>query len=117
MLLVASQTDPPIYFRFHTHFISLHFAVQVQTWAQQQSERIQVALSALETEKEEVQRLLDWISSAEESINLKEQEPLPDDTKQSAELILQHAVLHIVTYILALYVFYVKLCHFRWKFL
>ncbi|XP_062848378.1 microtubule-actin cross-linking factor 1, isoforms 6/7, partial [Trichomycterus rosablanca] len=65
---------------------------EVQTWAQQQSERIQAALSALETEREEVQRLLDWISSAEESIKLKEQEPLPNDTEQTAELILQHAV-------------------------
>lgn len=65
---------------------------QVQTWAQQQAERIQAVLSALEAERNEVQRLLNWISSAEESLNLREKEPLPDDTEQTAELIAQHTV-------------------------
>lgn len=65
---------------------------QVQTWAQQQAERIQAALSALEAERKEVQGLLNWISSAEESLNLKDQEPLPDDIEQTAELITQHTV-------------------------
>ncbi|KAF4087940.1 hypothetical protein AMELA_G00077310 [Ameiurus melas] len=63
---------------------------EVQTWAQQQAERIQTALSALEAERKEVQGLLNWISSAEESLNLKDQEPLPDDIEQTAELITQH---------------------------
>lgn len=65
---------------------------QVQTWAQQQAERIQAALSALEAERKEVQHLLNWISSAEESLNVSDQEPLSDDTEQTAELITKHAV-------------------------
>lgn len=65
---------------------------QVQTWAQQQAERIQAALSALEAERKEVQRLLNWISTAEESLNLRDQEPLPDDIEQTAVLIMQHTV-------------------------
>ncbi|XP_055067802.2 microtubule-actin cross-linking factor 1, isoforms 6/7 isoform X1 [Misgurnus anguillicaudatus] len=63
---------------------------EVQTWAKQQAERIQSMLSALETERDEVQRLLDWISSAAESLNVKEQEPLPEDLELTAELITQH---------------------------
>uniref|UniRef100_A0A673JT97 EF-hand domain-containing protein n=1 Tax=Sinocyclocheilus rhinocerous TaxID=307959 RepID=A0A673JT97_9TELE len=63
---------------------------EVQTWAKQQAERIQTTLSALEAEREEIQRLLAWISSAEESLNLKEQEPLPEDLELSADLITQH---------------------------
>lgn len=69
------------------------FMHQVQMWAKQQAERIQTTLSALEAEREEVQRLLDWISSTEESLSLKEQEPLPEDLEITAELITQHAVL------------------------
>uniref|UniRef100_A0A671PZA1 Microtubule-actin cross-linking factor 1, isoforms 1/2/3/5-like n=1 Tax=Sinocyclocheilus anshuiensis TaxID=1608454 RepID=A0A671PZA1_9TELE len=57
------------------------------TWAKQQAERIQTTLSALEAEREEIQRLLDWISSAEESLNLKEQEPLPEDLELSEMLL------------------------------
>uniref|UniRef100_A0A4W5L978 Uncharacterized protein n=1 Tax=Hucho hucho TaxID=62062 RepID=A0A4W5L978_9TELE len=48
---------------------------EVQTWAQQQGQRIQASLSALEAEREKLQRLLDWISSAEEALNLRDQEP------------------------------------------
>uniref|UniRef100_A0A6Q2Y549 EF-hand domain-containing protein n=1 Tax=Esox lucius TaxID=8010 RepID=A0A6Q2Y549_ESOLU len=48
---------------------------EVQTWAQQQGQRIQASLSALEAEREEVQQLLDWIFSAEEALNLKDLEP------------------------------------------
>lgn len=65
---------------------------QVQTWAQQQGQRIQASLAALEEEREEVQRLLDWISSAEEALNLRDQEPLPDTMEQNLELIEQHTV-------------------------
>ncbi|XP_030014774.1 microtubule-actin cross-linking factor 1-like [Sphaeramia orbicularis] len=65
---------------------------EVQTWAQQQGQKIQSSLAALEAEKEEVQRLLDWIGSAEEALNLREQEPLPDNTEQNQELIDQHQV-------------------------
>lgn len=65
---------------------------QVQTWAQQQGQKIQSNLAALEAEKEEVQRLLDWISSAEEALSLRDQEPLPETTEQNQELIEQHTV-------------------------
>ncbi|KAM7382515.1 hypothetical protein PAMP_002242 [Pampus punctatissimus] len=65
---------------------------EVQTWAQQQGQKIQANLSALEAEREEVQRLLDWISSAEEALNLRDQEPLPETTEQNQELIEQHKV-------------------------
>ncbi len=70
-----------------------NFMAQVQTWAKQQAERIQSTLSALDAEREEIQRLLDWISSAEESLNLKEQEPLPEDLELTADLITQHTVI------------------------
>jgi len=75
------------------HMYMCDLVHQVQMWAKQQAERIQTTLSALEAEREEVQRLLDWISSTEESLSLKEQEPLPEDLEITAELITQHAVL------------------------
>ncbi|MEQ2283522.1 hypothetical protein AMECASPLE_012220 [Ameca splendens] len=65
---------------------------EVQTWAKQQGQRIHVSLAALEAEKEEVQRLLDWISSAEESLILREEEPVSETTEQNQELIEQHTV-------------------------
>ncbi|GLD69834.1 microtubule-actin cross-linking factor 1, isoforms 1/2/3/5-like isoform X1 [Lates japonicus] len=65
---------------------------EVQTWAQQQGQKIQASLAALEAEREEIQRLLDWISSAEEALNLRDQEPLPETTEQNQELIEQHTV-------------------------
>ena len=49
-------------------------------------------MAALEAEREEVQRLLDWISSAEEALNLRDQEPVPDSTEHNQELIEQHTV-------------------------
>ncbi|KAL2084634.1 hypothetical protein ACEWY4_020152 [Coilia grayii] len=64
---------------------------EVQSWAQQQGERIQAGLAAVEAEREEVQQLLDWISSAEESLKLRDQEPLPADMEQMEELMAQHA--------------------------
>ncbi|XP_051999453.1 microtubule-actin cross-linking factor 1, isoforms 6/7 [Xyrauchen texanus] len=65
---------------------------EVQMWAKQQAERIHSMLSALEAERKEVQKLLDWISSSEESLSLKEQETLPEDIELTAELITQHLV-------------------------
>ncbi|XP_035528024.1 microtubule-actin cross-linking factor 1 [Morone saxatilis] len=65
---------------------------EVQTWAQQQGQKIQASLAAIEAEREEVQRLLDWISSAEEALSLRDQEPPADTTEQNQELIEQHAV-------------------------
>nr|XP_046254861.1 microtubule-actin cross-linking factor 1 [Scatophagus argus]XP_046254862.1 microtubule-actin cross-linking factor 1 [Scatophagus argus] len=65
---------------------------EVQTWAQQQGQKIEASLAAMEAEREEVQRLLDWISSAEEALSLRDQEPLPESTEQNQELIEQHTV-------------------------
>lgn len=68
------------------------FSTKVQTWGQQQSQKIEANLAALEAEKEEIQRILDWISSAEEALCLRDQEPLAETTEQNQELIEQHAV-------------------------
>ncbi|XP_068616612.1 microtubule-actin cross-linking factor 1, isoforms 6/7 [Brachionichthys hirsutus] len=63
---------------------------EVQTWAQQQGQKLEATLAALEAEREEVQRLLDWISSAEESLSLREQEPPAESTEQNQERMDQH---------------------------
>nr|XP_695869.5 microtubule-actin cross-linking factor 1, isoforms 1/2/3/5 [Danio rerio] len=63
---------------------------EVQTWAKQQAERIQISLAALQGEREQIQRILDWICAAEDSLSLKEQESLPEDLELTAELITQH---------------------------
>ncbi|KAM6967612.1 microtubule-actin cross-linking factor 1, isoforms 6/7 [Aplochiton taeniatus] len=65
---------------------------EVQTWAQQQGQRILAALATLEAERTEVHRLLEWISSAEESLNLKDQEPMAETLEQNQELIVQHMI-------------------------
>lgn len=65
---------------------------KVQTWGLQQSQKIESSLAALEAEKEEIQRLLDWISSAEEALCLRDQEALAETTEQNQELIEQHTV-------------------------
>lgn len=68
------------------------FWTQVQTWAQQQGQKIEASLAALEAEREEIQRLMDWISSAEEALGLRDQEPLAESMEQNQELIEQHMV-------------------------
>lgn len=73
---------------FDNQFI-LH---KVHTWGQQQSQKIESILAALEAEKEEIQRLLDWISSADEALCLRDQEALAETTEQNQELIEQHTV-------------------------
>uniref|UniRef100_A0A8C8CE10 EF-hand domain-containing protein n=1 Tax=Oncorhynchus tshawytscha TaxID=74940 RepID=A0A8C8CE10_ONCTS len=73
---------------------------EVQTWAQQQGQRIQASLSALEAEREKLQRLLDWISSAEEALNLRDQEPPAESIEHNQELIVQHMVSCINTHYL-----------------
>ncbi|XP_061632171.1 microtubule-actin cross-linking factor 1, isoforms 6/7 isoform X2 [Phyllopteryx taeniolatus] len=65
---------------------------EVLTWAQQQGLRIQTSLALLEEEREQVQRLLDWISSAQEALSIREEEPVPENTEQNQELIEQHSV-------------------------
>ncbi|TRY53787.1 hypothetical protein DNTS_002699 [Danionella cerebrum] len=63
---------------------------EVQWWAGQQGERIQVSMSTLESQREEIKRLLLWIHSAEASLNQKQQETLPEDLESTAELITHH---------------------------
>ncbi|XP_078789373.1 microtubule-actin cross-linking factor 1, isoforms 6/7 isoform X2 [Oryzias latipes] len=65
---------------------------EVHTWAQQQGQKIQASLATLEAEKEEVQRLLDWISSAKEALQLRDQDPLPETTEQNHKLVEQHTI-------------------------
>ncbi|XP_069477977.1 microtubule-actin cross-linking factor 1, isoforms 6/7-like [Ambystoma mexicanum] len=65
---------------------------EVLTWAQQQGERIQSHSLSLATEREEIARLLDWITAAEESLSLRDQEPLPEKMEPLEELVSQHTV-------------------------
>ncbi|KAM9806535.1 microtubule-actin cross-linking factor 1, isoforms 6/7 isoform 1-T1 [Syngnathus typhle] len=65
---------------------------EVLTWAQQQGLRIQTTLALLEEERAEVQRLLEWISSAQEALSIRDEEPVPENTEQNQELIQQHCV-------------------------
>ncbi|XP_077431947.1 microtubule-actin cross-linking factor 1, isoforms 6/7 isoform X1 [Vanacampus margaritifer] len=65
---------------------------EVLTWAQQQDLRVQNSLALLEEEREEVQRLLEWMSSAQEALGIRDEEPVPENTEQNQELIEQHYV-------------------------
>ncbi|CAH2286254.1 microtubule-actin cross-linking factor 1-like [Pelobates cultripes] len=65
---------------------------EVMSWAKQQGERIKSQIQSLATEREEVARLLDWITSAEEALSLRDQEPLPDEIEAMDEIISQHSV-------------------------
>ncbi|XP_059920960.1 microtubule-actin cross-linking factor 1, isoforms 6/7 isoform X1 [Gadus macrocephalus] len=65
---------------------------EVQTWADQQDQRINGALAAMEAQREEGQRLLDWVSSAEEALSLRDQDPLPEAVEHNLEVIAQHMV-------------------------
>lgn len=64
----------------------------MRSWAQQQDERLQIQAASLAAEREEVARLMDWITAAEESLDLRDQEPLPEDSEQLEELNCQHVV-------------------------
>ncbi|XP_026140571.1 microtubule-actin cross-linking factor 1, isoforms 1/2/3/5-like isoform X2 [Carassius auratus] len=88
-ILSSCHPDSIITIRSWTSITNTRYE-EVQTWAKQQAARIQSTLSALEAEREEIQRLLNWISSAEETLGLKEQEPLPEDLELTADLITQH---------------------------
>ncbi|XP_051920542.1 microtubule-actin cross-linking factor 1, isoforms 6/7 isoform X1 [Hippocampus zosterae] len=65
---------------------------EVLAWAQQQGLRIQTVLTLMEEEREEVQRLLEWISSAQEALSIRDEESVPENTEQNQELIEQHCV-------------------------
>ncbi|XP_029442321.1 microtubule-actin cross-linking factor 1-like [Rhinatrema bivittatum] len=65
---------------------------EVLNWAQQQGERIQTQSVSLASEREEIARLIDWITAAEESLSLRDQDPLPEEMEALEELIAQHTV-------------------------
>ncbi|XP_061463251.1 microtubule-actin cross-linking factor 1, isoforms 6/7-like [Rhineura floridana] len=66
---------------------------EVLSWAQQQDARLQVQTASLAAEREEVAGLLDWITAAEESLNLRDQDSLPaENAERLEELSAQHAV-------------------------
>ncbi|XP_068094255.1 microtubule-actin cross-linking factor 1, isoforms 6/7-like isoform X2 [Hyperolius riggenbachi] len=65
---------------------------EVFSWAQQQGGRIQAQIQLLAAEREEVDRLLDWITAAEEALSLRDQEPLPEDMEALGDIITQHSV-------------------------
>ncbi|XP_075703778.1 microtubule-actin cross-linking factor 1, isoforms 6/7-like isoform X2 [Rhinoderma darwinii] len=65
---------------------------EVTSWAQQQGERIQAQIQSLATEREEVARLMDWITAAEEALTLRDQEPLPEEMAALEEVVAQHSV-------------------------
>ncbi|XP_062987463.1 microtubule-actin cross-linking factor 1, isoforms 6/7-like [Elgaria multicarinata webbii] len=65
---------------------------EVLSWVQQQDGRLQAQAASLAAEREELARLFDWITAAEESMSLRDQEPLPEDAEQLEELSSQHAV-------------------------
>ncbi|XP_061676430.1 microtubule-actin cross-linking factor 1, isoforms 6/7 isoform X2 [Syngnathoides biaculeatus] len=65
---------------------------EVLTWAQQQSLRIQTNLELLEEERAQVQRLLEWISSAQEALSIRDEELVAENTAQNQQLIEQHSV-------------------------
>ncbi|XP_053101052.1 microtubule-actin cross-linking factor 1, isoforms 6/7-like isoform X2 [Hemicordylus capensis] len=65
---------------------------EVLSWAEQQAERLQAQAASLAAEREEVARLMDWITAAEESLGLRDQEGLPEDAEKLEELSAQHTV-------------------------
>ncbi|OCT77336.1 hypothetical protein XELAEV_18032537mg [Xenopus laevis] len=65
---------------------------EVMSWAHQQGERIKSQIQSLATEREEVTRLIDWITAAEEALSLRDQDPLPEDMAALEELVSHHAV-------------------------
>ncbi|XP_069813003.1 microtubule-actin cross-linking factor 1, isoforms 6/7-like [Dendropsophus ebraccatus] len=65
---------------------------EVTSWAQQQGARIQAHIQSVAAEQEEVARLMDWITAAEEALTLRDQEPAPEEMAALEEVIAQHTV-------------------------
>ncbi|XP_075440343.1 microtubule-actin cross-linking factor 1, isoforms 6/7-like [Ascaphus truei] len=65
---------------------------EVVSWSHQQGERIQAQVQALATEREEVARLMDWITAAEEALSLRDNEVLPEEMEALEDIISQHTV-------------------------
>ncbi|XP_025031772.1 microtubule-actin cross-linking factor 1 [Python bivittatus] len=65
---------------------------QLRGRAQRQEQRLRAHAAALAAGREELERLSDWVMAAEESLSLRDQEPLPEDAGQLEELWCQHTV-------------------------
>ncbi|XP_048472114.1 microtubule-actin cross-linking factor 1-like [Rhincodon typus] len=66
---------------------------EVRTWASYQADRVEAAMLSLSLEQQDLQHLQEWLEEAAESLNWKDQEPLPENTVQLEELLTQHSVL------------------------
>ncbi|XP_053916555.1 microtubule-actin cross-linking factor 1, isoforms 6/7-like [Cuculus canorus] len=65
---------------------------EVQRWSQQEAERLRARAAAHAAEREELSQLLDWIAAAEEALELRQREALPQELQELQELSAQHAV-------------------------
>ncbi|XP_029140210.1 epiplakin [Protobothrops mucrosquamatus] len=65
---------------------------QLCNQVQQQEQRLQAQAASLAAGQETVERLRDWITATEETLSLRDQEPLPEDAGQLEELRCQHTV-------------------------
>ncbi|KAM6458463.1 microtubule-actin cross-linking factor 1, isoforms 6/7-like isoform 1-T3 [Liasis olivaceus] len=60
--------------------------------AQRQEQRLGAHAAALAAGQEQLERLSDWVTAAEESLSLRDREPVPEDAGQLEELWCQHTV-------------------------
>ncbi|XP_038654674.1 microtubule-actin cross-linking factor 1-like isoform X2 [Scyliorhinus canicula] len=67
-------------------------ASQAMSRVHLQGDQIEAALLSLATEHQNMDCFQEWVSSAAETLTLRDQEPLPDDIVQIEELISQHHV-------------------------
>lgn len=66
--------------------------LQVQAWARQHQQRLATALSELVANQELLENLLTWLQWAENNINDKDQELLPQEIEEVKSLIAEHQV-------------------------
>lgn len=83
------HSSPPISSSF-SHLLLL--LPQLCHQVQQQEQRRQAQAASLAADQEMVERLSDWITATEETLSLRDQEPLPEDAMQLEELRCQHTV-------------------------
>lgn len=66
--------------------------LQVQAWARQHQQRLNVALKELLATQELLETLLKWLQWAEANISNKDTEPLPQEIEEIKTLIAEHQV-------------------------
>lgn len=93
--------SPPISFSSHLFLFLLLPSLppppisslpQLCNQVQQLEQRLQAQAASLAADQETVERLSDWITATEETLSLRDQEPLPEDARQLEELRCQHTV-------------------------